>query len=280
MKDQLQDRIRVIEDSLSKRERVLAETMLRLGPMLKNYCATELAELSGVSSSTVTRFVKRLGYSHYKHALKEVGQINLTIRTPESVLNERVKAGDISRHLSLHLSSELENIQHTFDRLDITVVDEVVHSLAHSEKIWVVGFNDDYAKAHYARSLLIRVKSDIRMIPLSGFPVAEEFASIGESDVILIFAERRLTREVVKIISSGQQAGAKIVLIAGQSISTLPGTTILRYLSRGMYMFESSTAGVCLVNFICSEVGCLLGKPAVERLYYIERLHDAWASDD
>lgn len=280
MKNDLQDRIRVIEESLSKRERCLAETMLRLGPTLKNYSATELAEIASVSSSTVSRFVKRLGYSHYKQALKEVQSVNLAMREPESALSERLNAGDISRHLSLHVSSEIENTQHTFDQLDINLVSTIAHRLADAEKIWVVGFNDDYAMAHYARSLLIRIKSDIRMIPLSGFPVAEEFASISEQDVILVFAERRITREVLKIIASGQQAGAQIVMIGGQNINSLPGTTLLRYSSRGMYMFESATAGVCLVNFICSEVGALLGKPAVERLYYIERLHDAWTNED
>ncbi|WP_026958853.1 MurR/RpiR family transcriptional regulator [Aliagarivorans taiwanensis] len=276
MKSNLQARIRVIEEQLSRRERALAEAMLRLGPLLRNYSAGELASLAGVSVSTVSRFIKRLGYQHFKHALKESGDINVSNQQQEARLTARYAAGNLKKHTQLHLSSEQENIQHTYERLDQDLLNTIVQQLVAANKLWVVGFDDDYAMAHYARSLLIRVKSDIRMIPLSGFPVAEEFASISESDVIMVFAQRRLSPDDLKIIASGQAVGAHIVLISGETVQSLPGVSMLRYRSRGMYMFDSGTAGISLINHLCAEVGGVLGEPAIKRLYFIESLHDEW----
>lgn len=276
MKNDLHTRIRVIENSLSKRERRLAETILRLGPLLRNYSATELAEMAEVSASTVTRFVKRLGYHHFKQALRESGEINTSQQDSPLLVIQRNSSGDRHQHGALHLASELENIQHTFEQLDQDLTSGIIAQLATAEKLWIVGFNDDYALAHYARSLLIRVKSDIRMIPLAGFPIAEEFASITERDVILIVAQKRFASEVLKIIASGQKAGAQLVVIGGEELRSIPGVSLLRYRCRGMYMFDSASAGISVITYLCAEVGAMIGESAVKRLYYIESLHDDW----
>lgn len=276
MKNDLHTRIRVIENALSKRERCLSEAIFHLGPLLRNYSAGELAEIAGVSTSTVTRFIKRLGYSHYKQAVRDAGEINFTQQHSQLQVVQRNDSGDKKQHCLLHLASEVENIQHTFDKLDDQQVQEIVNQLVDAEKLWIVGFNDDYALAHYARSLLIRVKSDIRMVPLAGFPVAEEFASISERDVIVVVAQKRFSPEVLKIIASGQKAGARLVVIGGEELRSIPGVTLLRYQCHGMYMFDSASAGISVITYLCAEVGALIGEPAVERLYYIESLHDEW----
>jgi hypothetical protein len=49
--------------------------------------------------------------------------------------------------------------------------------------LWASG--DNYPLAHFARALLIRVKADIRMIPIGDFSVPEEFASIKPTDARL-----------------------------------------------------------------------------------------------
>ena len=276
MENNLHTRLRIVESQLSRSERRLAEAVRRLGNHLLRYSSIELAEYAQVSQSTVTRFFRRLGYKHYRHALKEVRFSFPHLEADALSIQHRMDQTNLDKQLELHLSSEIENIRYTFQSMDADILKSVVTNLASCEKIWVVGFDDDYALAHLARSLLIRIKSDIRMIPLAGFSIAEEFASINAGDVILAFSRKRVSPVLVKLITSGQQAGAKIIQLGGQHIGQLPGVMQLTYTNRGAFLFESFSAVVSLVSYICSEVAAILGEPAVTRLYQIENLHEEW----
>lgn len=276
MENNLQTRLRIVDGQLSRSENRLAECVSRLGNHLLQYSATDLAEYAQVSQSTVTRFFKKLGYKHYRHALKEARFSFPHLQADALSIQHRVETTNLDKQLELHLSSEIENIRYTLQSIDEDVLRNVVTNLATCEKIWVVGFDDDYALAHMARSLLIRIKSDIRMIPLAGFSIAEEFASINASDVILAFSRKRISPILIKLIASGQLAGAEIIQIGGPQLEQLPAVTQLSYTNRGAFLFESFSAAVSLVNYVCSEVAAVLGEPAVTRLYQIETLHEEW----
>ncbi|WP_454006545.1 MurR/RpiR family transcriptional regulator [Alcaligenes sp. Marseille-Q7550] len=65
-------RIREILNDLSPSERRLAEFALDFPGDLAGYTASELASLAHVSNATVTRFIRRLGYTNYEAARKQV----------------------------------------------------------------------------------------------------------------------------------------------------------------------------------------------------------------
>lgn len=65
-------RVRDILHDLSPSERRLAEFALDFPGDLAGYSASELASLANVSNATVTRFIRRLGYSNYEAARKQV----------------------------------------------------------------------------------------------------------------------------------------------------------------------------------------------------------------
>jgi DNA-binding MurR/RpiR family transcriptional regulator len=54
------------------------------------------------------------------------------------------------------------------------------------------------------------------MIPIGGFSVPEEFASISSTDTMLAFGVGRHTRSLRNILRSAAQAGAKIVFVTDQ----------------------------------------------------------------
>ena len=61
-------RVRAALDSFSPTERKLAQVVLDYPINLAGYSASELAQLTGVSNATVTRFIRRLGYDSYEEA--------------------------------------------------------------------------------------------------------------------------------------------------------------------------------------------------------------------
>ena len=61
-------RVREAFASLHPTEKKLAEFVLDFPGELASYSASELARLSGVSNATVTRFIRRLGYTNFEAA--------------------------------------------------------------------------------------------------------------------------------------------------------------------------------------------------------------------
>lgn len=263
-------------EKLPRRERRLADLLLRQPGRLGEYSATELASEAGVSNATTARFFKRLGYPGFRQA-------RLAARQPEAppVAPARHNLSSIGSDISLHLSSDTQNLRYTFESIRSDELRTAIGALATAEKIWVVGFDDDYALAHFARSLLIRVKPDIRLLPLGGFSVPEEFASITSRDTILAFGIRRRPPILMRIVRSACEAGTRVILVTEANASK-PDLDLLclRCRIRGAFLFESLSAPISLMTYLCSAVGSIIGEPAVERLHRIESIHDRWGDDE
>ena len=67
----LVSRIQGQSHELSPAQRRLAEVMLELTGKLANYSASEVATIAKVSSATVNRFARRLGYQNYDEARRQ-----------------------------------------------------------------------------------------------------------------------------------------------------------------------------------------------------------------
>ena len=259
-------------------ERRLADLVLQQSGDLVSYSATELAQEAGVSKATTARFFKRLGYSNFRQARAASRQLQQTGSTLDV---SQADVTHISADISLHVSSDTQNLRHTFETIRSDDLRAAIHTLAEAEKIWVVGFDDDYALAHFARSMLIRIKPDIRMLPLGGFSVPEEFASISPRDTILGFGIKRRTLSLMRIVRSGYDAGARVILVTDEAAAKSELDILsLRCRTRGAFLFDSFNAPFSLMTYVCSAVASMLGEPAIERLHRIESLHDHWGDSD
>lgn len=260
---------------MPRAERRLADLLLEDVRMMIESSATSLALRAGVSKATAARLFQRLGYPSFKAAqksLKEQRDAPVPVRYGPGLgrLTER------RPELGQHLQTELQNLVSTVEQQRSDELAQAVRLLARAEKLWVVGFGDNYSLAHFARSQLIKVRSDIRMIPLGGFSVPEEFASITPNDVMLAFAIGRRTRSLRNIVASAVQSGARLLYITDGPIAAGAGSLTLRCRSTGTAMFNSTTAAVSLMGYLCASLGAYLGESAIERLKRIDAIHEEW----
>ncbi len=270
------ERILDVHGDLARGERRLADLLLENPGNLARHSASKLAERAGVSKATAARLFKRLGYAGYREAQllarRQDGEANAD--GAGELPDERPALPD----LDLHLSSDLHNLTRSVEALRSDDIRRSISALARAEKIWVVGFGDNYPLAHFARALLIRIKPDIRMIPLGGFPVPEEFASITPNDTMLALGVRRRTMALLHIMRSAKKAGAQIVYVTDHTASSTTelATVTLRCRTRGAGLFDSVVAPVSVMTYICSALAASIGETAIGRLHRIESIHDEW----
>ena len=274
----LSERILESFDDLTKSERLLAEHFLENPDSLALHTAEEISSLAGVSKATTARFFKRLGFPSFKTA-----QRMARVRRNDSQHNKRVFSEPIQQRsgrgdLADHLASDVQNLIRTIEAIRGDELKDAVTYLARAEKIWVVGFGDNYPLAHFARAQLIKVKPDIRMIPLGGFPVPEEFASIRPSDAVLALAIGRRTATLRSILQSARLSGARTISVTdltSSGNSELAEVT-LRCRTSGLSYFDSLASPVSVITYLCMAVADRLGQNAVDRLKYIDGIHSEW----
>jgi DNA-binding MurR/RpiR family transcriptional regulator len=258
-------------------ERRLAELLLEHPTAIVEQSATDLAARAAVSKATAARLFKRLGYPSFRTAQRAAREHG--IEPPPVPYGARVRA--LRGHqvdLSRHLQGDVQNLVRTIEQQRSDELGKAIRMLARADKLWVVGFGDNYPLAHFARALLIRVRPDIRMLPIGGFSVPEEFASISSSDTMLAFGIGRRTRSLRNIIHSGVHAGAGLVFVTDQSggLKNPDAGVILRCRTTSSSVFDSLTAPVSLLTYLCSALAARLGETAIERLRVIDSIHEEW----
>ena len=93
------DQVRKAYTGLSERERLVADFVLAAPGEVSVYGASELAELLGVSASTVTRFVQRTDFTNYE----EMRRSARAARTWGSPLFTAARLEEIFREIALTL---------------------------------------------------------------------------------------------------------------------------------------------------------------------------------
>jgi len=270
---------RILEhyDGMPRGERRLADLLLEHPTAIVDQSATQLASRAAVSKATAARLFKRLGYPSFKTAQRAAREHG--IEAPPVQFGARMRA--LPSHqidLSLHLQGDVQNLVRTIEQQRSDDLNLAIRWLARADKLWVVGFGDNYPLAHFARALLIRIRPDIRMIPIGGFSVPEEFASISSSDTMLAFGIGRRTRALRNILRSAGRAGAQLVFVTDQAgrLEVATGGVTLRCRTLGASLFDSLTAPVSLMTYLCSALAARIGESAIERLRLIDEIHAEW----
>ncbi len=274
----LPQRILDCYEAMPRGERRLADLLLERPTAIVEQSATELALGAKVSKATAARLFRRLGYASFKAAQRATREQG--VEAPPIAYGARLAALPSHRpDLSLHLQGDVQNLVRTVEQQRSDELNSAIRLMARADKLWVVGFGDNYPLAHLARALLIRVRPDIRMIPISGFSVPEEFASITATDVMLAFGISRRTRPLRNIMRSAIRAGTQVVFVTDQVARSgvEVATVTLRCRTRGTGVFESFAAPVSLMTYLCSALATRLGESAMERLQRIDSIHEEWA---
>ena len=275
---QLSERILEIFDDLTRAERLLAEHFLENPNSISLHTAQDISRIAGVSKATTARFFRRLGFPSFKTAQQMSRSSETGEEHGKRVFSDPVQQRSGRGDLAGHLAADVQNLIRTFESIRSDDLTSAALSLVRAEKLWVVGFGDNYPLAHFARAQLIKIKPDIRMIPIGGFSVPEEFASITARDSVLALSIGRRSSTMRSILQSARLTGAHTVSLTDQVSSGFPdlANVTLRCRTQGLSYFDSVVAPVSVITHLCTIVTKQIGQTAVERLRYIDSIHSEW----
>lgn len=203
-------------------EKQLAEFILDFPGELASYSATELAALANVSNSTVSRFIRRLGYANFEAARRHVREEQQS--GSALFLADR---GAASQDVSLETYTTLgqENINRTLGRISQQDVLAIVQKLLKARRVWVSGFRASQSLAIYFQWQLYQLKDDVRFFPGMDGSLGEHLSAISTSDVVVLFGMRRRPVQWHDVLRLCRESGADILLITDEGMAIDPDAT-------------------------------------------------------
>ena len=257
---------------LTKSQKKLAAYITDNSDEILLHNSFDLARKVGVSEATVSRFVRRLGFSSYLEFKKSLIRTTLDGYSTIKRLAESSDAIENRELIAQNVhASDIENIQKIrSDNTDATF-EKVVGKICSARTIYILGLRSSYALAYYLSfNLRFFLKNVVRIEPGVG-DLPEQLVHAGPADLLFVISFKRYTQESVVIARRLKAMGLSVVSLVDSKLSPvaalanaslIAGTGIPSY-------FESYTAAMSLLNGLIAAV--VLHKeeqaiPALERL--------------
>lgn len=266
-------RVREAFAKLHPTEKKLAAFVLDFPGELASYSASELARLSGVSNATVTRFVRRLGYSNFESARRNVRE-EKQAGSPLFLAGRAPETADVS--LEAQVAQGQENLRRTFSRILARDLHVMARALLDARKVWVTGFRSSQSLATYLQWQMFQVKEDIQVFPSPGGTFGEYLGSMTPQDVVVVFGLRRRPARLRTIMNQLVKTGAQVLFISDENLARNTSVTWhLQCACNAPGPLDNHVAVIALCHLLVNNVIELSDHAGRERLAAIETRHDA-----
>lgn len=214
VKDLLHDR----KADLTPAERSLSDILLRDYPVAGLQSITKLAEAAGVSTPTVIRLARKLGFDGYPEmqgALRE--EAGAQIKQPLSKREGWPSASKGSAAFQGFADAVFENLNRTIERLDTKTFDAVARYLADPKRqIVLLGGRITRSNADYFFNHLQIIRPKVTLLSQSPNVWPQYLLDMGPKSVLIVFDIRRYERELGRMAELARDKGAVIVLFTDQ----------------------------------------------------------------
>lgn len=186
---------------------------LQLNPEKLLICSTnEIAEACGVSKTSVSRFIRKLGYQDHTALRNEL----IAQRDKgEPMLTSSIESAE--------LQDELRSLERLWQQLANMDLSTLIEAIATAPQIKIIGYRNSYPLAMHFRQQLMQCRGGVELLPVPGQTIGEDLASIGSDDLVILVGIRRRVSHFAQIIEqlkdnrtllltdqSGQQYGQRV----------------------------------------------------------------------
>lgn len=222
------------------------------------FCTLEsLAAKINVSTTTVIRFARAMGYSGFSDMQDEVKREMQTKSTLPERLDDLIscRSGD-DLTLQSCFATDMDNLSQTLSGLDPQELKKAVDMISGANRIYILGMRSSFSLAHYLTSRLGEIKRNVSFVQSTGMIYPEEVVSAGEGDVCIAYVFPRYSKTALNILAWMRSYGVKVILFT--SMNDLPirsyGDVCFNCAINSTSCKNSLTAPMCLTNYLVAEL--------------------------
>lgn len=275
----VKERIQDQSGQLTRAELKLTDILLRDYPVAGLQSVTKLADAAGVSTPTVVRMARKLGYDGFPElqaALREEAsaQIKQPILKSEGWPSGR-RDSPAFRDFA---EAVFQNLNHTIERLDPATFDAIAKVLANPKhRIFLSGGRITRSNADYLFNHLQIIRPDVTLLSQSPNVWPQVILDMNKSSVLIVFDIRRYESDLARLVALAKDHGAVIVLFTDQwgSPITKQADHVINAMVEVPSSWDSTIAINLIVEALIAEVQRKRWKQSKDR---IEALEDMFRS--
>lgn len=275
----ISERIRSVYHTLSKGQKKIANAVLNSCEKVAYLTASKLAELVGVSESTVVRFADELGfegYSQFQLSVQELVRIKLTPNQRIEITKQRIGHSDV---IDSVMESDIIKIKHTLERLDRGAFDFAVDSILQAKNIYIMGARSSETVARHLAYNLTMIFDNVKLVvPTSSAEVFEQMYSVNEEDAVIAFSFPRYSSKMINGVRFAKDKNAKVIVFTDSDVSPIAEfAQCLLIAQSDMASFtDSLVAPLSIINAIIVEITSRCEDRITERFDALEKLWDEY----
>lgn len=273
------ERLRRELPSLSQREARAARHLVANYPIAGLNTVAEFAEQSGVSTATVLRLVRRLGFSVYADFQDSLRRhLEVTLQSPLLRFSqpEGRPAGAQSHFLHRFTANLAASIEELDRVVPVSEFDAVVSLLSEQRRdLHFLGGRYSSNLAAYIADLLSAVRGKIHVVGGQTQRWPQHLLDIGRNSVLVVFDVRRYQQDVIDFAhKAATQQGATVVLFTDvwQSPVSRVARHVLPFPVESPSVFDMLTAGMALGEAVVGATAARIGGDGRTRIERLETL--------
>lgn len=272
------ERIRTSFGELTRAERQFANLIRESYPMSGLGSITAIAEAAGVSTATVTRAARKLGFASFPRLQTALrAELEAIVSSPITKHDHWAEEAPDTHILNRFADAVLENLRQTLRHLDPETFGAVVGLLCDSQRaVHVVGGRITHALAEYFFTHLQVIRSGMTLIPSNSSTWPQYVLNMRAGDVIVAFDIRRYERDIQRLAEMATAKDAVLVLFTDQW-----GSPVAKLATHSIHArievpsaWDSSVVTLFIVEALIAAVQDASWKEARTRMDALEELFD------
>ena len=272
----VKDRLHDQAAALTPAERQLSSILMRDYPVGGLQSITKIAEAAGVSTPTVIRLARKLGFDGFpelQSAMRE--EASAQFKTP---IAKRDGWGDSkpgSAAFKAFAEAVFDNLSRTIDRLEPGVLDAIAVVLADRHRsLYLSGGRITRSNADYFYNHLQIIRPAVTLLGASPNVWPQYILDMDSSSVLILFDIRRYESDLERLAELAKDRNAEIILFTDQWGS--PISRIADHVVNAMIEVPSSWDSTLAINLVIealiAEVQSRVSESASGRIEALEEM--------
>ncbi len=209
-------RIKEKLETLSPRQKVVADYILLNYTKAAFMSVSALARATKTSESTIVRLAVTLGYPGYpemRAAMQDLVKEKLTTIDRISSIPDTEGSESILWEV---IQDDLDTLKRAITEISEETFEEVVNSILEANSIYIVGLRSSFSLAHFLGFYLSWFFKNIHVVGSNIESIFEIMASVEEGDLVIAFGFPRYTKRTLQLLDLAKQKGAKVISITDE----------------------------------------------------------------
>ncbi|MBC3874483.1 MurR/RpiR family transcriptional regulator [Undibacterium flavidum] len=237
----------------------IADYLLRNQVKVTALGIEDMAEHCEVSTATISRFARDLGFTNYAALKNKIAETVQEIFSPVEKLRNTIEArkGN-SSPANASLQSATANINAAGQGIEDEQMNQIVSQLSKAGTVYIMGFG---ISSHLAGMLALHLQPYcnrvVEVVAYGGTEVAAgNLANITDKDVLIVISFPRYALDVIRLTQFARNHSTCIVAITDSSASPIAqlGDYLLLAPSSHAVLSSSSTAATAVIEALVSSI--------------------------